>query len=191
MHAPQLTPQESFDCIYDSSGAVRILLRRAMASDIDFLMRYAGDRRVAEATRSIPHPLSIDDAATFLKRASQNNTAESIWIIDGSDSALSDVLGVINLKRMDEDRFNRDQSEVSFWVAPEFWNLGVASCALRVLLSANPHASKAVFAEVFQDNLKSAHVLTNAGFKYLGEAESFCTARQANIPTWTYIRKLA
>jgi len=33
-------------------------------------------------------------------------------------------------------------------------------------------------------------VLTNAGFDYLGDAEAYSVARRANVPTWTYIRRM-
>ena len=36
----------------------------------------------------------------------------------------------------------------------------------------------------------SARVLTNCGFVYLGDAETFSVARNARVPTWTYIRKM-
>jgi len=42
----------------------------------------------------------------------------------------------------------------------------------------------------FQDNPSSARVLTNAGFTYLGDAETFCVARNKVIQTWTYVRKM-
>jgi len=47
-----------------------------------------------------------------------------------------------------------------------------------------------IYAEVFQDNPTSARILTNAGFAYLGDAETFSVARDALIPTWTYVRKM-
>jgi RimJ/RimL family protein N-acetyltransferase len=75
-------------------------------------------------------------------------------------------------------------------VAPAFWNLGIASEAVQALVAANPQGNKTMFAEAFQDNPRSARVLTNAGFQYLGDAESFSVARNARVPTWTYIRKL-
>ena len=59
------------------------------------------------------------------------------------------------------------------------------------LIAANPHGCEALFAQVFQDNPASARVLTNCGFQYLGDAETFSVARGANVPTWTYSRKLA
>ncbi|MCU0816353.1 MAG: GNAT family N-acetyltransferase [Cypionkella sp.] len=170
--------------------AGRFVLRPVRKSDAGLFALYAGDRRVAEATRSIPHPLPPGAAEAFVARAMQRGGDEDVWVMDGTTSGLPEVLGVINLKRMDEARFNRDQSEVSFWVAPAFWNLGIASDALRALIAANPQSSRTIFAEVFQDNPGSARVLTNAGFQYLGDAEGFCVARGAQVPTWTYCHKV-
>ena len=47
-----------------------------------------------------------------------------------------------------------------------------------------------MFASVFQDNPASAKVLTNCGFDYIGDAESYSVARGSQVPTWTYLRKL-
>lgn len=118
-------------------------------------------------------------------RAMAGKSDEDIWVMDGSSTGLPEVLGVINLKRMD-----RAQSEIGFWVAPAFWNTGFASEAVQALVAANPHKDRTIFAEVFQDNPGSARVLTHAGFEYLGDAETFCVARNARVQTWTYIKKL-
>jgi hypothetical protein len=32
-------------------------------------------------------------------------------------------------------------------------------------------------------------VLTNTGFEYLGDAEAFSVARNAPVPTWTYLKR--
>jgi RimJ/RimL family protein N-acetyltransferase len=58
---------------------------------------------------------------------------------------------------------------------------------VAALVQANPQKSRTIFAEVFQDNPGSARVLTNCGFAYIGDAESFSTAR---VPTWTCVKKL-
>jgi len=171
-------------------AAGRFVLRPVRKSDAGLFAMYAGDKRVAEATRSIPHPLPPGAAEAFVTRAMQRGGDEDVWVMDGAASGLAEVLGVISLKRMDEAKWNRAQSEVGYWVAPAFWNTGFASEAVRALIAANPQGSRTVFAEVFQDNPGSARVLTNAGFQYLGDAETFSVARNARVPTWTYIRKL-
>ena len=94
-------------------------------------------------------------------------------------------MGLIGLTRVDEG-----QVEISYWIGKAFWNTGLASKAVRAVIGANPLASTTIFASVFQDNPASARVLTNSGFQYLGDAESFSLARNANVPTWTYSLKL-
>jgi len=171
-------------------AAGRFVLRPVRRSDAGLFAMYAGDKRVADATRSIPHPLPPGAAEAFVTRAMAGKGGEDVWVMDGSANGLAEVLGVISLKRMDEGKWARDQSEIGYWVAPAFWNTGFASEAVRALVEANPQKNSAIFAEVFQDNPGSARVLTNAGFVYLGDAETFSVARNARVPTWTYIRKL-
>ena len=85
---------------------------------------------------------------------------------------------------------DRAQSEVGYWVAPPFWNTGLASDAVKALVEANPLGDATMFASVFQDNQASARVLTNCGFAYIGDAEAFSVARNTCVPTWTYLKKL-
>ena len=133
----------------------RFVLRPVRRSDAGLFAMYAGDRRVAEATRSIPHPLPPGAPEAFVARAARNDTDEDLWVMDGLISGLPEVLGVISLKKMD-----RRQSEVEFWVAPAFWNHGIASEAVLALVAANPQVNGTMFAEAFQDNPGSARVLT-------------------------------
>jgi RimJ/RimL family protein N-acetyltransferase len=163
----------------------RFVLRPARVSDAGLFSLHAGDVRVAEGTSSIPHPLPPGAAEAFVARAMNPSAVERIWVMDGTAEGMPEVLGVISLKQMD-----REQSEIGYWVAPAFWNTGYASEAVQALIDANPLKSKAIFAQVFQDNPGSARVLTNSGFGYLGDAESFSVARNARVQTWTYLRKM-
>lgn len=180
-----MTLHVSANILEGQIAAGRLVLRPARLSDTGLFALYAGDERVARGTQSIPHPLPPGAAEAFVARAMVHGVDEDIWVMDGTASGLAEVMGVISLKRMD-----RGQSEVGYWVAPAFWHLGFASEAVRGLVAANPQKNRTVFAEVFQDNPRSGQVLTNAGFKYLGDAESFSVARNARVPTWTYTLKL-
>lgn len=165
--------------------ADRFLLRPLRKSDAGLIAMYTGDKRVAEGTSSIPHPLPPGATEAFIERAALPSRTADVWVMDGSVSGLSEVLGVVSLKAMD-----RAQSEIGYWVAPVYWNAGIASEAVRVLLAANPQKMRTIFAAVMQDNPGSARVLTNAGFEYLGDAETFSVARKATVPTWTYLKNL-
>ncbi len=178
MKIDQIVNQQTID-------TERFTLRPVRRSDVGLLSMYAADSRVAKMTRSIPHPLPPGATEAYVERAMAEDRAEDVWVIDGTSSGHGEVLGTIALKRMD-----RGQSEVGYWIAPAFWNTGLASEAVQGLIAANPNEDTAYFASVFQDNPASARVLTNAGFEYIGDAETFSVARASSLPTWTYILKL-
>jgi RimJ/RimL family protein N-acetyltransferase len=165
--------------------APRMILRPMRASDVGLMTLYASDRRVAEMTTTIPHPLPPGAAEAFVAQAMRTDTGEAVWAMDATDFGGSELLGLISLTHMD-----RGQSEIGYWVAPAMWNTGFASEAVGALVAANPLENKTIFGSVFQDNPGSARVLTNAGFEYLGDAEAFSVARGAKVPTWTYLKRL-
>jgi RimJ/RimL family protein N-acetyltransferase len=158
-------------------------LRPLRHSDTGLMEFYTKDERVARMTPSIPHPLPAGATEAKVSRALAKDRDEDIWAIDGTRSGLSEVLGLVSLHRM-----GNNQSELSYWVAPAFWNKGVASEVTKAIVQHNPMLNKTIFAAVFQDNPASARVLTNCGFDYVGDAEAFCVARQANVATWTYLK---
>ena len=163
----------------------RFDLRPLRRSDLGLIELYASDERVARMTTSIPHPAPPGMVDAFVTRALKDERDEDVWAMDGSKSGASDVMGLVSLVRMD-----RAQSKVGYWVAPPYWNTGLASDAVQALVQANPMGNQTMFASVFQDNPASARVLTHCGFEYLGDAESFSVARDTTVPTWTYLKKL-
>ena len=163
----------------------RFSLRPVRVSDRTRIEHYASDKRLAMNTPRLPHPLPPGLIAGFIERAMAPDRDEDVWVMDEGGEHGGEVMGVITLTRLD-----RNQSEVAYWVAPPFWNTHLASDAVQALVSGNPLDNDAMFASVFHDNPASAKVLTNAGFAYLGDAETFCLARNATVPTWTYSLKL-
>ncbi|ABG32208.1 N-acetyltransferase [Roseobacter denitrificans] len=163
----------------------RFDLRPLRRSDMGLIELYGGDERVARMTTSIPHPVPPGMVDAYVTRAMADKRDQDIWAMDGSKADASELMGVISLERIE-----REQSEIEYWVAPPYWNTGLASEAVQALIDANPHGDKTFFASVFQDNPASARVLTHCGFEYLGDAESFSVARGTTVPTWTYLKKL-
>lgn len=162
----------------------RIDLRPLRRSDAGLLDLYASDERVARMTRRIAHPHPPGATEAFIERILAGSD-ETVWAMDGQAAGWPEVVGLLSLVPV-ADR----QCELHYWVAPAHWGHGVATEAVRCLLNANPLGCQTLFAEVFQDNPASARVLTNAGFTYLGDAETFSVARDAAVPTWTYSRKM-
>ena len=186
-----MTPQQApvrHDRIANGDQAVittgRMRLRPVRRSDMGLIELYASDRRVAEMTGGIPHPLPPGSTDAYVTRCLAGSP-EVVWALDATPAGLDELVGVVSLRPMD-----RRQSEIGYWVAPVVWNTGIATEAVRALAEANPLGDRQVFGAVFQDNAASARVLTNAGFDYIGDAEAFCVARGAVLPQWTYVRQM-
>lgn len=162
----------------------RLILRPLRRSDTGLLDIYSGDERVARMTRTMPHPYPPGASEALVQRSRADGREEDVWALDGSRIGQAELMGMIALERMD-----REQSEIGYWVAPAFWNTGLAQEAVRALVEENPQGNKTMFASVFQDNPASARVLTNSGFEYLGDAEAYSVARGATVPTWTYLKR--
>ncbi len=163
----------------------RFALRPVRKSDVGLITHYASEQRVATMTSTLPHPYPPGAAQGFVDRVTGDNRDEDAWAMDGTAQDAPELMGVITLKRLD-----RDQSEIGYWVAPPFWNTGVASEAVQALVQANPLGNKTIFASVLQDNPASARVLTHCGFEYIGDAETYSVARNATVPTWTYLKRM-
>lgn len=165
--------------------APRAVLRPLRRSDAGLISLHTADERVARMTTSIPHPLPPGATEAFIARATDPKRVEDIWAMDGSAQGGAEVMGLISLERLDPN-----QAEIGYWVAPPYWNTGHASEAVAAMVAANPFGSCTMFASVFQDNAASARVLVNCGFDYIGDAEAFSVARNATVPTWTYLRRM-
>ncbi len=164
----------------------RFLLRPLRRSDAGMIAHYTSELRLARMTTSIPHPLPPGATEAFITRATESSRVEDVWAMDASEQGGAEVMGLISLERLTDG----NQAEIGYWVAPPFWNTGHASEAVRAMVQANPFGSATMFASVFQDNAASARVLTNCGFKYIGDAEAFSVARNSAVPTWTYLRRM-
>lgn len=178
MKLETITNQQVIDC-------ERFSLRPLRKSDAGLLELYSSDERIARSTTNIAHPLPPAATEAFIARVTSDDRSEEVWVLDGSANGHAELLGVVGLTCLE-----RDQAEIGYWIAPAFWNTGYASEAVVAMLNANPKSSRTIFAEVFQDNPASARVLTNAGFEYIGDAETHSVARGANVETWTYIKKM-
>ncbi|MEM7643600.1 MAG: GNAT family N-acetyltransferase [Pseudomonadota bacterium] len=187
-----MTPQRApvrLDYVGNDDQAIvrtdRLTLRPVRRDDMGLIELYASDRRVAEMTATLPHPLPPGATDAFVTRCLAGDSEEVVWVMDATAAGLDPLVGLISLEKMD-----RNQAEIGYWVGPVVWNTGLATEALRALMEANPMGNAQIFGKVFQDNPASARVLTNAGFDYIGDAEAFCVARGAVLPQWTYVRQM-
>ena len=108
---PEATPQATR--LQPVITTARLTLRPLRRQDREQLQLYTSDRRVAEGTRSIPHPLPDGTAERFIGAALKPGHDEDVWAMDGAPQGSASLMGVISLKPLD-----RGQSQIGYWVAP-------------------------------------------------------------------------
>lgn len=155
----------------------RLVLRPLKRSDAGLIALYSGDERVAKMTESIPHPLPPGTPETFIESVLSGTRSETVWAIDHKASAEEQLIGLIGLGHT---------GTVGYWLGAPFWHTGFATEAVDAVVAHGLPRHGRLRAEVFQDNLPSARVLTKAGFSYIGDGESYCVARAATVPVWRY-----
>lgn len=76
------------------------------------------------------------------------------------------------------------EAEITYWIDKKFWGKGIATAALKELLSIEP--ARPVLGRVAFDNYGSQKVLEKCGFAKIGTDKGFANARQAEIEECIY-----
>jgi len=150
----------------------RLRLRPVRPSDAGLIGLYAGDIRVAQMTRSIPHPYPPGAAEAMVERIGEGRWPEEVWAIDRG----GELIGLISL--------NPEEGELGYWVAPAFWGVGLASEAVEALTAhlLERRGLAVLTASAFEDNPASIRVLEKAGFVPVGSDEGYSVARRGTAP---------
>ncbi len=157
----------------------RLTLRPLKASDAGLISLYADDPRVARMSRRIPHPNPPGAVERFIATVLNGTAGETVWAIDHAASSDEHLVGLIGLT---------PDGELGYWVGAPFWDTGFATEAVEAVVQHAFSTGYAVLkAEVFQDNPASARVLTKVGFAFVGEGESYSSARAVTVPVWKYV----
>jgi RimJ/RimL family protein N-acetyltransferase len=159
----------------------RLRLRPLRPADAAEIALHCSDARVARMTTRIPHPYPPGTAEAMIERVLAAPPDEPVWALDSGGDGENGLIGMIGFTRREAG------TEIGYWVAPAVWGAGYATEAVEAV---RDHAAAcgvgALVAQVFQDNLASATVLTRAGFAYLGEGETYGLARGGMVPTFRY-----
>ena len=98
----------------------RLWLRWPRRADAQAIVRFAGEKAVAEMTARIPHPLTIGDVESFVLRARRDNaegTGLTLSITRKGNGAIGAVMFHALLKS--SPRFQRSKSTGRFFIGSE------------------------------------------------------------------------
>jgi ribosomal-protein-alanine N-acetyltransferase len=138
----------------------RCHLRTYRLADAAELTRIAGDLRVARwMTAAFPYPYTLDDARTWLAKATGDIAIDTFAI-----ECAGQLAGGIGLMPLGGE--HQGVAEFGYWLGCEYWGRGIATEAAR-LLAAYAFAQRGlrrIEAHVFATNHASARVLEKSGF---------------------------
>jgi len=117
---PRRTLREAGRCILETE---RLRLRKPTLADVNAITRLAGDPRIAENTRRLPHPYSQGDAVEFVRGIANNR--ETVFLIEKDHTPIG-MVGV--------DWREVDAPELGYWLGVDYWGQGLATEAVRAAI---------------------------------------------------------
>lgn len=145
----------------------RILLRPWREEDAEALYRHASDPEVGPRAGWSPHK-SVDESRNIILTLFAN---DHTWAIVQKESR--EPIGCICYYTPDESNIGigPNDAEVGYWVARPYWNRGIATEALQLLIDYcfRQRGFRTLWADYFPGNQASEHVMQKCGFKDTGQ----------------------
>jgi len=145
----------------------RILLRRWLDSDAPSLFKYASDPDVGPRAGWPPHK-SVEESLTVIKDIFSN---DETWAIVLKET--EDVIGCMGYftHATSNIPIGENDCEVGYWIAKPYWNKGICTEALRLMLDycINEKHFENIWSDHFMGNPASGRVMEKCGFKDTGK----------------------
>ncbi|MDO4222191.1 MAG: GNAT family N-acetyltransferase [Akkermansia sp.] len=136
-----------------SNKPLQIALRPWRAEDAPRLAQLVNDKRVlANLAATMPFPYTEENAVQFITRTQQPGSLQFAIAVDG------EPVGNIGATERETE------FELGYWIGHDYWNRGIATRAVALLLAKIRPTAKRIKAHVFAFNPASAKVLRNNGF---------------------------
>lgn len=145
----------------------RILLRRWEDSDAEALFKYASDPDIGSRAGWPPHQ-SVEDSLMVIREIFRNDATWAIVLKETNEPIGS--IGYLS-KSVSNIPIGENDCEVGYWVAKPYWNQGICTEALCLLLDylVNEKHFDNIWSSHFTQNPASGRVMQKCGFKDTGK----------------------
>ena len=140
---------------------MKFLLRPWKKSDIDSLVKYADNIKIARnLTNAFPHPYTRADGERYLALFADEQPAR-VFAIEVNGEAVGSI-GVFP-----QSDIHCINAEMGYWLAEPFWGKGIMTEAIGKMIryGFETFDIERIFARPFGSNIASQRVLQKAGFK--------------------------
>lgn len=154
----------------------RLLLRPLRESDAERLAALANNWNVARMLARMPFPYTLDMAHEWIgKQEALRADGEDFGYAITSDEGFVGGCGM---------QAHADGThEIGYWIGEPYWNRGYASEAAAAVLAEAVacFGAETIVSGHYWENHASGRVLTKLGFRYTGEEQRWCLARQEKV----------
>lgn len=144
----------------------RILLRRWRDDDAGALFKYASDPDVGPHAGWLPHGC-VEESLGIIRTIFDS---DHVWAMVLKDSG--EPVGCMGYYVCGESNIDigEDEAEVGFWVGRPFWNRGLCTEALRLMIGYcfGVVGFQRLWGDFFVDNAASGRVMEKCGFRDTG-----------------------
>ncbi|MCG8474499.1 MAG: GNAT family N-acetyltransferase [Cytophagales bacterium] len=148
----------------EKEALLQLRLRKLSIDDTYRLALLANNKKIADNLKNnFPHPYDANDAEFFIGNCLEEETPVTFAIEWNYE--LVGCIGIIP----QEDIYEHS-AEIGYWVGEPYWNMGIASKALRIMMEYAFFKLRytRLFAHVIEYNTASCHVLKKSGFTLEG-----------------------
>lgn len=145
----------------------RITLRPWQESDAEALFKYASDPEVGPRAGWPVHK-SLEESLDVIRNIFTN---DHTWAIELNETG--EAIGCIGYYPSGESNIGigEDDAEIGYWVAKPYWNKGICTEALRLMIDYcfNVKGFHTLWCDYFVDNPASGRVMEKCGFQDTGK----------------------
>lgn len=145
----------------------RITLRPWQESDAEALFKYASDPEVGPRAGWPVHK-SLEESLDVIRNIFTN---DHTWAIELNETG--EAIGCIGYYPSGESNIGigEDDAEIGYWVAKPYWNKGICTEALRLMIDYcfNVKGIHTLWCDYFVDNPASGRVMEKCGFQDTGK----------------------
>ncbi len=147
----------------------RLELRALETFDLPELAIRCNHYDISRQTSSLPYPYTLDFAVGRLKLIQEGfkDLSRLVWLIVEKDSRK--IVGEIGLHWREQT----ESMEVGYWIAKDYWGLGIATESLIAVLNYAKQLmiAKYIYGTHFIDNPASGRTMQKAGMLFEGEVD--------------------
>ncbi|MBN2523608.1 MAG: GNAT family N-acetyltransferase [Bacteroidales bacterium] len=159
-----------------------IILRKLEFADKKRLAQLANNKKIWDNVRDyFPYPYTKKDATEFIESCRKEDPEITFAVVFNNE-----LVGVAGLVLQTD--IYKNTAEIGYWIGEEYWNKGIATQAVRLLVSYGFENLKLhrIFTGVFEYNKASQKVLEKCGFVHEGTSKKSITKNNAIIDEYRY-----